>query len=146
MSDITIDNIYDYVDYDFRDSTLYITWNDNIKEIDKILCKERLPFKTKYEYYNDDYRFSCLWVEQLKRYISWKAGKRVKIRMMGILSGEMRIIVYDNPEYCLVYEEITEEGYLYIPVNIEFKDGFHYSLERCNCLYNDMLDYNYVLK
>ena len=65
---------------------------------------------------------------------------------MGVLSGEMRVIVYDNPVHSLVYEEITEDGYLFIPANIEFKDGFYYTLERCNCLYNDMLYYNYVLK
>lgn len=145
--DITIDNIYDYVNYEFRDSTLYITWNDTIKEIDDILYKERLPFKTKYKHYTEDYYYSCLWVDELKRCISWKHGKKVKIRMMGVLCGEIRVVVYDNPQHILVYEEITEDGYLFTPVNIEFTDGFHYNLERCNCLYNDILDStDYVLK
>ena len=148
MSNITTHNIYDYVTYEFRNSTLYITWNDTIKDIDDILFKERLPFKTKYDLYDSDYLYSCLWVDELKRCISWEQGKKVKIRMMGILSGEMRVIVYDNPQHNLVYEEITEDGYLFTPVNIEFKDGFCYTLERCNCVYNDMLDSDmeYVLK
>lgn len=86
-------------------------------------------------------------MDELKRCIDWEQGKKVKIRMMGVLSGEIRIIVYDNPHHNLIYEEITEDGYLFTPVNIEFKDGFFYTLEKCNCLYNDMLKSNdYVLK
>ena len=146
MNEINLFNVYDYVTYKFRDNILIVSWNNRDKNIDTLMCHERQP----YHYQNDNTKkYNCQWIDELKNSISWKRGETIKIRINASRSGEFRITINPNPIDKImrfVYEEIGEDGYLYIS---PYNRGFWPILEKCNCLYNDILDENdepYVLK
>ena len=137
MDEVSIYNIYDYVNYEFKNNILYIRWDPVNKHINDLLFKERIPYN--YAYTNK-YLYSCDWVNELKRHISWENGQKVYIRVVSPSDGEIRVIIYDNLPVSLVFEVINEDGYLFTPANIRYTNVFDYSLERCNCVYNNILD------
>ena len=147
MEEVTIYNIYDYVIYDYRDNVLHIYWDHTNQTINDILYKEQFPNRTIYQ----SHTYNCFWVKELKQVISWKPGQKIYMRTISNSYGEMCITVYDKPSHLLVFEEIDEDGYLHIPINIQYvNNGFQYNLQKINCLYNNLLDeenhHQYILK
>lgn len=131
ISVINIYNLYDYVDYDYdkEHKTLHIFWNHTNKCINDLMIAERNPYEKKV--------YNCLWVEKLKECISWEMGNKIKIQIRSNYNGRFCVTIIDDEYRLCIYEEIGEDGYLYIS---SFTDSFSPILEKCNCLYNNSLD------
>ena len=142
ISVIDIYNLYNYIEYEYDKEckTLHISWNHTNRRINNLMIAERNPY--------EKMKYNCLWVEKLKECISWEMGNIIKIQIRSNYDGRFCVVVIDD-EYRLpicIYEEINEDGYLYIS---PFTDKFSPVLEKCNCLYNDLLDEEnqpYILK
>ena len=130
MADIDIYNVYDYVSYQFKDNILYVSWDTTNNEIHSLMKEEANP--------NDNtIMVSCMWVNELKKCISWKLGDKIYIKIKYFVKGDLRIIVSNDLIDGFVYEEIREDGYLYTS---SFKEEFIPVLQKCNCVYNELLD------
>lgn len=127
MSDISIYNVYDNVNYQYNNNILYVYWDTTNREIHDIMKNEVTPYSTE----NDTtYLFSCMWVKELKKCISWKLGDNIYIKIKYFTKGNMRIVVSTETEDDIIYDEIRGDGYLYTSS----------VLQKCNCVYNDLLD------
>lgn len=133
MDKITISNLYDYISYKYDDNTriLYVIWDNSNKVINSFMNEEITPYNYPY------YKYNCFWVDELKRCISWKMGKKIHINIKPSSNGNFHICVCDYQENRFVYEEIGKDGYLYINPHQYI---FEKILEKCNCVYNDLLD------
>jgi hypothetical protein len=148
MNKIDIFNLYDHITYKYDDEAqiLYVNWDINNKVVDSFMNEERTPYN--YPHYKHFYtnKYNCFWVEELKKCLSWEVGSRIHINIKSSLDGNFHICVCDYQENRFIYEEIGEDGYLYIN---PYEYIFEKKLEKCNCVYNDLLDNGdipYVLK
>jgi hypothetical protein len=143
MSDIDICNVYDYVSYQFEDNILSISWDIKNDEVHSFMIEEANPYSNEYD---NTSLFSCMWVEELKKRISWKLGDKIYIKLKYVVKGNFRVIVSNEPMTGFIYEEIREDGYLY---TAPFGEEFLPVLQKCNCVYNELLDQDiesYILK
>jgi hypothetical protein len=125
--------LYDNVTYkyDTQNRVLVIKWNKGNKNINSLMNEEITP----YNYPNSKY--NCFWVGELKKCISWKIGVKIHINIQSAFDGTIHICVCDYQENRFIYEEIGEDGYLYIN---PYQYIFEKTLEKCNCVYNDLLE------
>lgn len=143
MTDIEIHNLYDNVAYLFQDNILYISWDKTNKTINSFMIDELNP----YAHVGDTAPlYSCMWVDELKKRISWEMDTRIHIKIQYTKPGEFCVIVSNKEMPGFVYEEIREDGYLY---TAPFGEEFLPVLQRCDCIYNDLLKQeseHYILK
>jgi hypothetical protein len=145
---IDINNLYDNVTYNYDSETriLYVKWDNNDKVIKSFMNEERTPYN--YSQFKDlnTNKYNCFWVEELKKCISWEMGNKIHINIKSSPDGYFHICVCEYQKNMYIYEAIGEDGYLYInPYHCIFEQV----LEKCNCVYNDLLDNGetpYVLK
>jgi hypothetical protein len=84
--------------------------------------------------------YSCKWVEEIKRIISWHTGTPIHIRIQQLhTDGSFRIRIHDTPQNGYICEKIDEDGYL-ITASYTFYESYCLDLVRVNCQYNDLLD------
>ena len=143
-TDITLFNLYEYVKYDYEveNKVLHVRWDCTNKILDKFMTNERGCHI--YQSTNEK-KYSCLWIDQLKHYISWEMGNKIPFQFKTTCNGEFRVIIMEDVDERFIYEEIGEDGYLYIA---PFDKLWGSELEKCNCVYNDLLDEleSYILK
>ena len=148
MSKVTINNLYNYVTYEFENNVLKICWDHTNPNINSLMLIERQP----YTFHNETMKYSCGWVNELKRCISWVVGNPINIRIGNYEIGSFKVIINQPTiESCYIYEKINEDGYLYTAlysIYTDINNVTDYCL--CNCVYNDNLDEEnntyYILK
>ena len=143
MTAIGIHNLYENVTYLFQDNILYVSWNASNKTINSFMIDEMNPYTRVGDITP---LYSCMWVDELKKHTHWELGATIHIKLKYIKPGIFHIIV-SNKEMCgFVYEEIRGDGYLY---TTPFGEEFIPVLQRCDCIYNNLLDQepdHYILK
>lgn len=154
--EIAIYNMYDYVtyEYDENNKVLGIFWDNNNIELNKLLIGDMDCFTYKHD---DNKKYSCLWIDELKKYIDYREGDRIPFQIK-LKYGYFHIFVNSDIDRKFIFEEIREDGFLYI---CPFGDVLSYlqgtpitselypTLNKCNCLYNDDMNennYTYILK
>jgi hypothetical protein len=135
-NDITIFNLYRYVKYDYDNERyiLHVSWDYTNKELDNMMNRDLLYYRRDKEY---DIKHSCEWVGELKNYLSWERGNKIHFHIKNICKGGFSIMVIDDDFKKFYYDEIGEDGYLYI-TPFSYKPFLF--LEKCHCVYNDLLE------
>jgi len=141
--EIDISNVYDYVSYYYDDEqeVLCVFWDFNNKKLDSFMFEETTCFNYSH---NIEKKFSCLWVDELKKRINYNIGDKIPFYVISN-PGSFFVFIKNNIDTTFIFEEIGEDGYLYVS---PYGDIVYPSLYKCNCLYNDSLDdeSHYILK
>jgi hypothetical protein len=153
---IDIHNAYDFVvyDYDYENQVMGIFWDNTNDEINKFMTEETNCFA-----YNhiQDKKYSCMWVEQLKKYVNYELGDTIPFQTK-YQYGYFHIFVKKGVEGRFIFEEIRDDGCLYICPYGDIGEYLQFtphdknpnsSLSKCNCLYNDIMEEScnsYILK
>jgi hypothetical protein len=114
-----------------------ITWDNTNEELNTLMKNENSLL------INPVYYSNALWVNEIKRVLGWEVGKSFDIAMYYIPS---KLIVYKTNNIVNSFVKIDENGYLLVR---EINKQLNLTFERCNCLYNDLLDEEnspYILK
>jgi hypothetical protein len=128
QSEIDVYNLHKYTNYEMfpERCRCTITWDMENEELHTLMKNENSLIL------NSDYYTNSLWVNEMKRTLSWELGKSFTLSMYYITLPKLVIYetrIVDGPWSRL---KIDEEGYLLIKKNDET------SFERCNCLYNSL--------
>lgn len=142
--EVTIYNVYDFVNYAFNPvkGELNITWDISNADVENVMTIEKIP-------YDSNLKYSALWVEELKRCVGWEQGMEIQLSINysykpnahGILS----ITVFKECYNGHIYEFIDKDGYFRVrqykrPAVISSEGKNSREMELCNCVYNDMVD------
>lgn len=146
---INIDNAYDFVvyDYDYENQVMGIFWDNTHDELNKFMIEETNCFEYNR---NEGKKYSCMWVEQLKKYVNYELGDTLPFQTK-YQYGYFHIFVKKCVERRFIFEEIRDDGCLYISPYGDVVEYLQISpfLSKCNCLYNDIMEEScepYVLK
>jgi hypothetical protein len=136
---MNIIRLYDNVTYkyDNENKILYVKWDSSNKCINSLMNEEITPYNYPQYKKNQPTKYNCFWVDELKKCISWDVGNKIHINIKSSFDGTFHICVCDYQENRFIYEEIGEDGYLYIN---PYQYIFEKTLEKCNCVYNDLLE------
>ena len=134
MEETTIFNAYNSVEYRYEETRnmLYITWNHNDNELDKIMRYDAC-MRDEGLYYNH-----C-WVNKLKDVVNWVPGTPIYIRACYVYKGRFHIKINKIDKGIYAYEQIDKDGYLRLRKFDETR-GYHSELEVVDCLYNTLLN------
>jgi hypothetical protein len=136
--EITLENVYDFVTYQFaknegtESDILYIKWDNKDPNIDAFMTDDALM-------HNEGKYYSHLWINKLKELISWKKGNPVYIRSCFMRRGIFHIVIKKTKSELYDYEFIDENGFLRLR-RFDKKTGYYGELEIVNCVYNDLLE------
>lgn len=136
---MNIIRLYDNIRYKYDDKSkiLYVKWDNTNKVINSFMNEEITPYNYPDSKHYHTNKYNCFWVGELKRCISWKKGNKIHINIKSEFDGTFHICVCEYQENRFIYEEIGEDGYLYIN---PYQYIFETTLEKCNCVYNDILN------
>ena len=128
QSEIDVYNLHKYPNYEMfpERGRCTIAWDMNNVELHTLMKNENSLLL------DSDYYTNSLWVNEMKRTLSWELGKSFTLSMYYITLPKIVIYETRNVEGPLSRLKIDEEGYLLIRKNGET------SFERCNCLYNSL--------
>lgn len=136
MEEINIFNLYDHVTMTFDGNLLKIEWDYKNPTLNSLMLLEKQP----YTFVGDKHMYSCKWVEEIKKKLSWQVGTPIHIRIQPLhTDGRFWITIYNEPQDCYIYEKIDEDGYL-ISAYYTFYNSCCIDLVKVNCYYNDLLD------
>jgi len=136
MEKIDIYNLYDYVTYEYENNCLKIMWDSTNPVIQSLMILEKQP----YFFTGETIKYSCGWITELKKHISWIKGTSINIHIIYHRDGRFWVKVFDEKPDCIICEKIDENGYLLSAVHSFYDESFNYTLQRCDCVYNDVLD------
>jgi hypothetical protein len=128
-SEINVYNVNEYVTYEriYERGILIITWDSSNADLTKLMCQENSFVGRKGCYTNS------LWVNEMKNILLWEEGKSFNVVIYKNFSDSKLVVKRAATSYS-PFLKIDENGYLMI------KPLFIQSFERCDCLYNDLLD------
>ena len=136
MAGIDIYNLYDYVRYEYENNILKIIWDYTNPVIHALMTLEKQP----YFFAGETTKYSCGWITELKKRISWINGVPIYIHIMYHKDGKFWVKVFDKKPDCIICEKIDENGYLLSVSHSFYDECLNRSLYRCDCVYNDILD------
>ena len=136
---MNIQRLYDNVEYkyDSENKILVVKWNRDDIYVNRLMIEEITPYNYIQTNNFQPTKYNCFWVHELKKCISWNSGSKIHINIKPSTDGTFHICVCDYQENRFIYEEISEDGYLYIN---PYQYIFEKTLEKCNCIYNDLLE------
>ena len=142
-SEINVYNLNDYTQYEIfceNQTRIVMKWDGTNPQLTTLMNNEYFLLKKNTEY------VSSLWVDDFKKVNNWEPGKRMCLSAVKFGSS---MILYQVKLVFLPfsYLVIDENGYLLFKK--QNNDRIQ-EFERCNCLYNDLLDEEnnglYILK
>jgi len=141
QSEINVYNLHDYLNYETFPANRRCTITcDRTNEELHTLMKNENSLLLHSEYYTNS-----LWMNEMKRTLSWESGKSITLGMYYLPLDIPKIVIYETvnvakPSSLL---KIDEDGYLLIRKDVML------SFERCNCLYNSLWELEispYIMK
>jgi hypothetical protein len=128
--EIVVSNLHEHIIYNIfpEKERCILNWDTRNNDLNTLMKNENSLLL------NQEYYSNALWINEIKRVLGWGIGKSYDIVICYIPS---QIVVYKTVNILNSFVKIDENGYLL--VRQPFKQ-LHLTYERCNCLYNDLLD------
>ena len=142
--EVTIYNVYDFVNYSFNqeNGVLVVMWDVFNKDVENVMVFEKIP-------YDSTRKYSALWVDELKRRVGWNQGMEIQLATRysyrNNTNGLFIITILKESYDGHIYEFIDKDGYFRVrqyktPAVISSEGKNSRDMEICNCVYNDMVD------
>ena len=135
MEEINVFNLYEHVVLEFENNILKISWDNTNPILNSLMLLESQPYLVA----GENTMYSCKWVGDVKKHMSWEVGKPIHIHIQHYVKGIFWVYIYNKPQDRLICEKIDENGYL-IATTHTFHESYYCDLVRVNCYYNDLLD------
>ena len=147
MDCVNVYNLYDHVTYihDDIDKCLIISWDDKNPIIKKIMMNETFFINSTKQLLSSHY-----WVDEIKKVSNWCDGETIYLMILNIIveKSPMKIFWTRDMYQTYRYEQINEDGYLY--VNWYDDNAELTTMIKKDCLYNRdwelIKEYRYILK
>lgn len=130
VREISLSNLHEHIIYNIflEKERCILNWDTRNNELNTLMKNENSLLL------NQEYYSNALWINEIKRVLGWDVGKSFDIVIYYIPS---QIVVYKTVNILNSFVKIDENGYLLL--RQPFKQ-LQLTYERCNCLYNDLLD------